>query len=311
MKIYEIKLRPHSAFISSIHGDTLFGSLCWQIHNLGLDLDNLLQNYAASPFMVVSSGFYYSKGSYFLPRPLCPSHLMFADEKIEERKKNNKKCFFRVNRGDGIDIAQLNFDTEQSFSVMTKREHNSVSRLSGTTTNEEFAPFQHRAVFYRDLAKIVVFAGIDESRFSKEDLLKIFINQGRFGFGKRASVGYGHFTVESCEESHLWNRDFSDDNFLYALSPFVLSEQEQSQLKQIYFQPFTKYGKHGDIYAASKAPFKKPVIMADTASLVSLRAPFMKERPYIGQGLTDISYVDSKTVAQGYALCLPCKLGDL
>lgn len=311
MKIYEIRLKPHSAFISSIQGDTLFGSLCWQIHNLGLNLDNLLKNYAADPFMVVSSGFYCSGETYFFPRPLCPSYLMFADEKIEERKKNNQKRFFKVNHGEDIRIAQLNFVAEQHFSVLTKREHNTVSRLSGTTINEEFAPFQHCAVFYHDLAQIVVFVGIDESRFSRENLLKIFIQQGRLGFGKRASVGYGHFTVESCEESRLWNRAFSVDNFLYALSPFVLSAQEQARVKQIYFQPFTKYGKHGDVYASSKAPFKKPIIMADTASLVALGEPFTMERPFIGQGLTGVSYVDSKTVAQGYALCLPCKMGEL
>ena len=311
MKIYELKLKPHSAFISSIHGDTLFGSLCWQIHNLGLGLDNLLQNYTQTPFMVVSSGFYYAKGAYFLPRPLCPNYLMFPNTKIEDKKKNNKKHFFQIHAGEDMDISRLNFDTMQSFSCLTKREHNSVSRLTGTTANEEFAPFQHRVVIYQDFAQIVVFVGIDETRFSKDDLLKIFIQQGRLGFGKRASVGYGHFTVESCTESLLWKRDFSADNCLYALSPFVLSPDEQAQAKRVYFQPFTKYGKHGDVYAGSSAPFKKPVIMADTASIVAFDKPFSTEKPYIGQGLTGLSYVDNKTVAQGYALCLPCKLRDL
>lgn len=311
MKIYEIKLKPHSAFISSIHGDTLFGSLCWQIHNLGLGLDHLLQDYINAPFMVVSSGFYYAKGTYFLPRPLCPNFLMFPNSKIGERKKNNKKHFFKVHNGDDIDISRLDFADEQSFSQLTKREHNSVSRLTGTTSSEEFSPFQHRVVFYQDTAQIVIFVGLDESRFSRENLLQIFIQQGRLGFGKRASVGYGQFEVLSCEESHLWQRDLSCDNYLYAMSPFILSPLEQQQVKQVYFQPFTKYGKHGDIYAGSAVPFKKPIIMADTASLVSLNRPFSLDRPYIGQGITGVSYVDEKTVSQGYALCLPCKLGDL
>ena len=79
MKIYEIKLKPTSFFITPLQGDTLFGCLCWQLVHKGENIDELLKDYSTNPFMVVSSGFFYMKEvkdnhteeKYIFPKPLC------------------------------------------------------------------------------------------------------------------------------------------------------------------------------------------------------------------------------------------------
>lgn len=310
MKIYEIKLKPKTFFASSLQGDMLFGCLCWQLANAGYDLDKLLEDYSSSPFMVISSGFYYEKGRYLLPKPLCPDSLFLGRlPSPQEQKDLKKSLFICLYEDETLNISGDSIEEEltgENSSVHSSlRQHNSISRITNTTGAGEFSPFYRKSFIYKDTGFLCVFAAIDEEKVSKEILEKIFYNLGKTGFGKRASSGYGHFEVVSIKESPLWD-DLPSYPWLYALSPFVLSKEEQQNINRFYFQVITKYGKHGDIKAKSNKPFKKPIIMADTGSIISLKSSFNKEKPFIGSAVKNISYMDSKTVAQGYALCLPC-----
>ena len=312
MKIYEIKLKPTSFFITPIQGDTLFGCLCWQLHNIGADLDNLLNDYSSNPFMVVSSGFFLHEEGFIFPKPLCPDFYMFkANDNQTDYKANKKKKFFRIYKDEVIITNELPFEEElKDFAYNTQQAHNSINRMTGTTDSDgEFAPFYTPSIIYDTKGFVVVFAAIEE-RISKETLKEIFENLGKTGYGKKASSGYGHFEVISCEESSLWKNDFSDCNALYTLAPFVLSETEITNIKECFFQPITKYGKHGGDKALSEKPFKKPVIMADMASIISFKGGINTNKPYIGTAIEGTSYIDNKTVMQGYALCLPCKLEE-
>lgn len=303
MKIYEIKIKPTSFFITPLQGDTLFGNLCWQLHNKGFDLDKLLEDYATNPFMVVSSGFFYEGGKYILPRPLCPDQYLFKDA---DAKKNKDKKYFALSVEEKIDINNLPLDKEHNnFAINYLQGHNSISRIGGGN----FAPYYTQSISYDTAGVVVIFVGIDETRIEPEYIKQTFIDLGKIGYGKKASSGYGQFTLVSCQESLLWNnKDFSDCNALYILAPFIPSAREQEKIKEkdfCYFQPITKYGKHGNIHALGAKPFKKPVIMADTASVVPLGEQYDGNKPYIGTAIKN-SYID-KTVMQGYALCLPCK----
>lgn len=313
MKIYEIRIKPQSFFISPIQGDMLFGCLCWQLHHIGQDLDSLLADYDTNPFMIVSSGIFYQNGRYILPKPLCPDFMLFKNITVENRKQYQKKKFICLYEGETLDINDDLWEKAlEKVDFCITQQHNSINRLTGSTgsgESGEFAPFYTSARVYDSEGEIVVFVGVDENRISEEILKTIFSNLGKVGYGKKASSGYGHFTIKNCAESSLWNHDFSSFTHLYALSPFVLAEEEQTRVQEnIYFQPITKYGKHGEIYAKGEKPFKKPVIMADMASIVGVDVGWNMKRPFIGRAIRGISYVDERTVVQGYTLCLPCKM---
>lgn len=315
MKIYEIIIKPHSFFITPLQGDILFGSLCWQLNNMGHNLQNLLKDYGEYPFMAASSGFLFSEkdNKYLLPKPQCPSYFMNKGSLPEKKEKD--KCFFKVSADNIINLNKPEFDRELRHSeIQEVRSHNSVNRLTGTTGNGgEFAPYYARCFMHDCRWKIAVFIAIDESRISPETIKSAMENIGRSGYGKRASAGYGHFAVEQIRPSPLWHnkdgnrRNFAGCNALYALSAFVPSEQELKDHAGFYYQPITKYGKHGDVLALCKKPFKKPVIMADCASVMAFKVR-LPENCIIGRAIKGLSYESKETVMQGYAICLPCRL---
>ena len=78
------------------------------------------------------------------------------------------------------------------------------------------------------------------------------------------------------------------------------------ECKYIYYEPFTRFGKFGASRAYKNA-FKKPILLADTASVVEFKE--LQKYQYIGRaisGLSDIpEYQD--TVHQGYSIVLPLK----
>jgi CRISPR-associated protein Csm4 len=308
VKIYEIEIKPKSAFATHLKGDTLFGALCWHIQNMGLDLPNFLKDYDTNPFMIVSSGFYKKGNEYYFDKPLAPNFMLFGEIDVDNRKKNDNKKYFSYVVDSPLILNKLNY-AEQNFVVFTDTMHATINRDTNTTGKDEFSPYSTEAFFFTDKADIVIFAAIDENRLQEEKLKSLFENLGKSGFGKRASVGYGQFEVLGFKESVLWKNNL-DGNYLYALSPFVLSGNEKENLNNMYFQPFTRYGIHGDILAKSQNPFKKPVIMADSASLVSLKTNYDKTCPIIGNAVKGTSKILLETVVQGYSLCLPIQLED-
>ncbi|MDR1696478.1 MAG: hypothetical protein LBR69_07655 [Endomicrobium sp.] len=312
MKIYEILIKPKSAFVSQLKGDMLFGALCCQIENLS----DLLKDYYTNPFMVVSSAFYKKDKKYIFPSPACPNHLIFPKQSFEDRRTNDEKKYFSYAEGNCLQINDLQFPDKKDeakkeiYVCATNIAHNTINRLTQTTGGGEFAPFSTESVFYSDETELVIFAAIDEPRFDKENLEAAFKNLGILGYGKKASSGYGHFEVESIEESPIFKQKFSGCNYLYALSPFIPSEKDELK----YFQPFTRYGKHGGELAVSKKPFKRPVIFADEAALLVIPEICNWESAVsqfiIGKAIKGVSDILPDTVVQGYSLCLPCRLEE-
>ncbi|MCL2485340.1 MAG: hypothetical protein FWF00_01180 [Endomicrobia bacterium] len=315
MKLYEIVIKPKSAFYTSLQGDTIFGNLCWQIENAGFNLPDLLSDYAEKPFMIVSSAFYKNdKGGYLFNRPLLPSHFLFPDQTAANRKENDDKKNFIYDGSNTLKLNGLNWYNDFTPVKRTNAQHNTINRQTGTTGEGEFAPFSQEVYFFDESVNLVIFAAIDESRFSKEKLEIIFENLGKTGYGKKASIGYGQFEVLEVKESVILReaaeaiKNSGKYNSLYALSPFVPSEDNKRDYK-IYFDPITKYGKHGAGLAKSSNPFKKPVIMANTASVLSFQNASAEKFPlYVGAAVKNVSDANPETVVQGYSLVLPCYL---
>ncbi len=125
---------------------------------------------------------------------------------------------------------------------------------------------------------------------------------GEYGFGKDASSGLGKFVLG--EENEMDIKDMGSDspNACYTLSPCV---PENDTYSDIFFMPFTRYGKHGDVLAKSDNPFKNPVIMADEGAILMPKSKDVFNKLYIGQAVVNVSKAEPKTVVQGYSLYIP------
>jgi CRISPR-associated protein Csm4 len=73
----------------------------------------------------------------------------------------------------------------------------------------------------------------------------------------------------------------------------------------MFFTPFTRFGRHGDVLAKSSNPFKNPVIMADEGGIFIPKSHESFTKPYIGRAVMNISKAEPRTVMQGYSLYLP------
>jgi CRISPR-associated protein Csm4 len=102
-------------------------------------------------------------------------------------------------------------------------------------------------------------------------------------------------------------KDIGSDapNACYTLAPCVPENDTHSD---IFFMPFTRYGKHGDILAKSGNPFKNPVIMADEGAVLIPKSKEVFAKPYIGQAVLNLSKAEPKTVMQGYSLYIPVRV---
>jgi len=95
-----------------------------------------------------------------------------------------------------------------------------------------------------------------------------------------------------------------NSNACYTLAPCV---PEKNIFTKMFFTPFIRFGRHGDILAKSKNPFKNPVIMADEGAVL-IPDRNIPDRSYIGTSVVNISKVEPDAVSQGYSLYIPIKV---
>lgn len=290
MKLYKTTLTPISNFATSLKGDTLFGQICWAIrYTFGeAKLTSLLSNYETSPFLVVSDGF----AKNYLPKPSLPSTLLGEDS--NNKKTNRKKIWLTLD-----DLKNGNFtNTKTDEEVSNKSKtvaivKNSLNYKTFTTDDSgTFAPYSENesAISPKDVYFLVSDSfTIDELQYSLDTVAQM-------GFGKNASIGKGFFTFSDFEEIKL----VQTSKTLMTLSPAVLEGQN---IQKAYYEPFTRFGKHGaDL--ANKNPFKKPLLLANSGAIVVFDESYTK--PYVGKAIKGYS-IHENTVHQGYAIVIPIK----
>lgn len=341
MKTYEIVIKPLSGFGTPLKGDTIFGQFCWQItynqHLIGKSLDTLLENYHTKPFAIFSSAYPRFCGGdscyYALKRPDLPMNLVFPlpDDKkknIESRKDlKSRRWMILLKDKKFSSLKELKYRTDtklfeedikayisdktgkdvkgiisKNFIVPFPQSHNKINRLTGTTGAEGFAPFvaeQH--VFFPE-SELVIFVGIDDAVINISQVKEGLELIGKCGFGKDASTGLGRFNVLGTSEIDLAKMGSDSPNGCYTLAPCV---PEKDTYAEMFFTPFTRYGRHGDVLAKSSNPFKNPVIMADEGGVFKPKSKEVFRKPYIGTAVAKISKAEPKSVAQGYSLYIP------
>ncbi len=292
MNLYKITISPESNFATTLRGDTLFGQICWSIvHSFGEErLKELLKTYDKEPFLVVSDGFV----SGYLPKPKMSSALLGEDS--EDKKVNRKKVWLTIEqlKTGKFSDAKTNEDIKNDDKDIVSM-HNSINYQSFTTSDDgSFAPYGEKEF---SIGKKDIYFLIDDSQFSLDDLKKAFEQLSLSGYGKDTTIGKGRFTFEDFEEV---KSDNTSKTFM-TLSPF---SPQGIECKEIYYEPFTRFGKFGGNRAFKNA-FKKPILMADRASVVHFEE--VQELHYIGNAIKNISDAHPDTVHQGYSIVVPIK----
>lgn len=292
MTLYKITITPISNFSTSLKGDTLFGQMCWAIrYTFGeAKLEELLNSYDEAPFLIVSDGF----AKNHLPKPTLPSYLL--NEDLENKKESRKKVWLSLS-----DLQNLNFlNAKTDLEIKNTKNRNLVVKNSinyKTFTTDDsgvFAPYSQEEL---SLSETDIFFLLDETKFSLDDLQKSFLTLSNIGYGKKSSIGKGFFEFKEFQKVELEN--LSTNTFM-TLSP---SSFENQNLKEYFYEPFTRFGKHG-IMLSNSNPFKKPILLANTASIVIFENK--EDKKYIGKSIKGHSSFD-KTVHQGYSILIPIK----
>ncbi|GLI34306.1 type III-A CRISPR-associated RAMP protein Csm4 [Desulforhabdus amnigena] len=335
MKLYAISLEPISGFGTPLKGDTLFGHFCWQAAYdsklLNGGLDKWIDCYGKKPCVVFSSAMPYFSGQstpYAVKRPDLPRSYLFNKlkekpnkrEQISARKEDSKKKWMLLEKSLTINLDKPLFRTDAdlagmvagenlsgSFRCSFEQPHNTINRLTLTTGEGAFAPFAETVHFYMPETELALFVLVDETATDLERVCTALERMGQFGYGKNASTGLGRFRLGSLREevSLPSGQAF---NACYALAPVV---PERGRFSKAFFQPFVRFGKHGDELARSPHPFKNPVIMADEGAVFLPATEATEEvflKPYIGTAVKNISKALKSSVVQGYAPYVPFHL---
>lgn len=295
MKLYKTTITPLSSFGTTLKGDTIFGHICWAICLKNKNrLNELLKGYEKEPFVVVSDAFV----SGYFPKPTAPSTML--GENLADKKVNRKKVWLNWKDLQNGDFSLAKSDDELEKPMVTFLSiKNKINRLTFTTDEGDFAPYSMSE--YMTVPQDVYFL-LDTDKMNLDELKDAFSLVGKMGYGKKASIGKGRFEVgEFCEIESFFNEN---SNAFMTLGPSSLEN-----FSEIYYEPFTRFGKHGASLASDK-PFKSPVLLAQSGALIvpnDDEKTKIQKAAYIGKGIKGHSSHE-ESVQQGYAIVVGTKV---
>lgn len=306
MDSLKLRITPQSPFGTPLAGDTLFGNLCWRLlHRYGESrLKQSLEGYTAgSPFLVVSS----AMPADHLPLPAMPlGHYLAVEGDPKQLKKRRWLPLQHQARPvkEWLKWAVSDLDAGLG-SKRRSQPHNSIDRRTSTTGNG-FAPYTMEQVWYTPETRLDLYLLFDSDRIGREELLQLVADLGSTGFGRDASIGLGRFSLESSD----WNPSARGRHWL-SLGPCV-PKGSQLAADLCWYQPVTRYGKHGDQAVHSGKPFKAPVLMLEPGALLTTCDTW--DKPWIGQGLGGggqrLSNAQPATVHQGYTPLMRVRISE-
>ncbi|RKX80194.1 MAG: hypothetical protein DRP87_00510 [Spirochaetes bacterium] len=268
MKTFKIQVEVKSPLLTPLHGDTLFGHLCWGIvRHEGEDaLQEFFLKYKDVNTIPIILSNAFPEDTIPYPQ-LSPSMLKETDniEEYKLRKKEKKySCIpaeLILNNNQKISRETIHNSvrekTIESYRACS-RLRNKINRLSNTTFEDSVYPVEEIWYFERYKngkslpALLDIYALSNENENRIEELLEWAIETG---YGADKSLGYGILNIKGIEEVFFPETG----NRCMALGHFVPEKNEN--LKNLKADVFTKYGKLSGDKLLSSNPFKKPIVM--------------------------------------------------
>ncbi len=315
MQAFTAILRPLTAFATPLAGDTLFGQLCWTIrYGWGeARLIELLDAYTAGqPFLVIGDAL----PAGYLPLPALPSlHWQGGSDDPMERKALKSIAWAPADLL-GSPLASWQQQAKDRRPVgadfaSRPQPRNSLNRLTGATgKGDGFAPYTVRQHWHGKEALLEVHLRLDAERLSTDELAQALTQLGLAGFGKDANVGLGKFELVAIRAAALAGQ--TDPDAWLTLGPCA-PQGLSWEAARCFYRPLTRYGRHGDLAARGRSPFKSPLLLVAAGALLAPKIETDWARGWIGQGLGGDGSISTdlpQTVHQGYAPAIPVRLPE-
>ncbi|MFQ6052030.1 MAG: hypothetical protein ACE5K4_10090 [Candidatus Hydrothermarchaeota archaeon] len=293
-KFYRLFLVFKTPILTPLQADTIFGHLCWVIaHKEGENgLKKFLDPFKRSnPPFIISDGFPHE----LLPKPLSAEFLC-PEEKRKEVKKREWINIEEFNKVRKAMLFEFPADLEsRDIPQNILSIHNTIDRITNTVTSEVGVYSFHETA----ISKVCIYLKIIEDVRWLERIRELFEELSKIGFGRKKSIGKGHFSIEDIEIFNGFSEIENADGFV-TLSNFCPAENDP--VDGLY-KTFVKYGKLGEEFTFCGNPFKRPLLMIKTGSVFKTKR---KPEEFYGRMINErISPQIDKVVQYAYAFPVP------
>jgi len=260
----EIRLKPRGPFRLPPRAPMLWGHLAWALREQRGEgaLRDWLERFQVAPPFLISSAF----PSGFLPRPLLPT-VAVSDTRQRKALKRVRYISFDLyrevaQRGEVALVAHLQTEVDSAPDWLpSTRTRVTIDR--GTGGALEGALYDDELLWFSGSDTLSVYLRGDSQPVTEAtDLLK---RVGVLGYGGRASIGMGHFTVEGVNQVAL--PEHPQPTHAVTLAPVLPNPAMQG-----YWRLETYWGRLGGYFASQAKPFKRPhlrVVEGSTLDLAS------------------------------------------
>ena len=309
-KIYELKLKPTSSWITDLTADTIFGHLCWQIKYKFSDevLEKFLKEMEQKPIFTISDVLPANR----LPRPLTEYDSQNVDVwndtdnwlYLKYKKKYNKEIVYIPE--DELDKFS-NYEPEKIKNIINNKDFenennkkwtyfsekienkNIVNRLAWTTlengiysqwVNEFNENSRNKVVriLFKTSKQLDNYKILDEELNFFELLKNVF----EIWYWKKKSSWKWQFKVWKWKEKNLGKENW---NNILLLSSFIPSTDDPTDWN---YKIFTKFPKLWEEFSLEWQNFyKKPLVMIQTGATFK-----NNNKWYVGKMIKDVDFID-------------------
>ncbi|MGQ9922281.1 MAG: type III-A CRISPR-associated RAMP protein Csm4 [Desulfobacca sp.] len=347
MRLYEIVLKPETAFGTPLVGDTLFGQFCWQVwyqpNLVSQPFDQLLASYPSRPFVVFSSAWprwqEHGRTWYALPRPTLPRSSWFEPavlaaglncrEKVRQRpdKELKKKRWLLVSDDLQLDYRRLLSERElwdrvigslpRATPLYRQLYRSAVQQIQVTQGQPHNTIHRWHNRTGQDpcrpytLDVLFYCPGLTLAIFVLVDGQVTDIEKVCRGLARIGQTGFGRDASSGLGRFQVIEaREIQRPAPLPGSAVYTLapSVPVAGSYVRAYYQPMVRFGRHGDRLATSRNPFKAPVVMAAAGAIfVPTQAEYLS-KPWWGRAVTGVSKIQTNTMVQGFSPFLPLPL---
>jgi CRISPR-associated protein Csm4 len=314
MQLFEIKWTLKSPLSTELESDSIFGHFCWCLSFIkGEDyLSEFLNKLKSGEKIFRLSNAFYDK-QIPLPRlGLKKAEMEYLEQKYNfnyssERKLLKKLSYITI---DDFQKYSADFSLKQIYdnykankltlfkgkSEISKDSnitHNTINRLSGTTSADMENLYQEQTSFYKADSKF--YSWIETDFLDYETISEVFEALQNSGFGKNKNTGKGHFVINVSQKNEPLIK--SDNPNAWLLLSNTVPDRDDS--KDVLYDCKVKFPKLGGTYALTESPFKHPILVFTPGTV------FISKKPPIGCVMQNIHPFNDKVIQNLTAFSVP------